>query len=87
MNSYLKFFIILLNIIILFLGFKWFNQDNSTPEAMIVIITQIIGLITLIFEKKISNVFIKKVDNSLIDIKNTDSSHIEDIKNSKIKIS
>lgn len=86
MNNYLKYFIILLNLLILIIGFKWFNQDKASAEPIIVIITQVIGLITLILEKKLSNTFIKKVNNSIIDLKNTESTHIEDIKDSKIKI-
>ena len=81
MNSLIKFFIIFLNIIVLVIGFLWYNNPNGNYEPMAVIIVQIITLLTLLFENKISKIVTKKVNNSEINI---DSNNGQDIVTKKI---
>ncbi|WP_196894729.1 hypothetical protein [Aureivirga marina] len=90
MNKLLKTILITFNIITLGVAIYWLITEKS-PEPLIVMISQILVLITLIFESKISNIGISKVSKSKVDIdvKSTDNSNINisDIKDdSEIKV-
>ncbi|MCX7551546.1 hypothetical protein [Xanthomarina sp. F2636L] len=90
MNKLVKIILYVFNIIALGIAIYWFNADQS-PEPLIVIISQFLVLITLIFESKISNIGISKVAKSKVDVEvkaNDDSSIIiSDIKDrSNIKV-
>jgi hypothetical protein len=90
MNKLLKTILFIFNIIALGIAIYWF-RDEQSPEPLIVMISQFIVLITLIFESKISNIGISKVSKSKVnvDVKSNDknSINISDIKDgSDIKV-
>lgn len=77
MNKLLKTILFIFNLIALGIAIYWF-KDEQSPEPLIVMISQFLVLITLIFESKISNIGISKVSKSKvnIDTKSTDNSSI-----------
>lgn len=77
MNKLLKTILFIFNIIALGIAVYWF-KDEQSPEPLIVMISQFLVLITLIFESKISNIGISKVSKSKVnvDVKSTDNSSI-----------
>lgn len=87
MNKTLKFFIVLINVVMLYLAYEWFliTKDN---EPKIVIGGQILAILGLLFEQKITKIFTKDIDNSNIKIKrkSTDEIHTENVKDSTIDI-
>lgn len=90
MNKLLKSILYIFNIIALGIAIYWF-KDEQSPEPLIVMISQFLVLITLIFESKISNIVISKVSKSKVnvEVKSTDNSgiSISDIKDgSDIKV-
>ncbi len=90
MNKLVKIILYIFNIIVLGIAIYWF-KDEQSPEPLIVMISQILVLITLIFESKISNIGISKVSDSevYINVRANDESDISisDIKKgSKIKV-
>jgi hypothetical protein len=90
MKKLVKTILYIFNIIVLGIAVYWF-KDEQSPEPLIVMISQFLVLITLIFESKISNIGISKVSKSKVnvDVKSTDNSSISisDIKDgSDIKI-
>ncbi|WP_237275813.1 hypothetical protein [Tenacibaculum ovolyticum] len=87
MNKNLKFALIFLNVIMILIAGYWLNK-NREPEPLFVLVGQVGVVISLLFEKKVSKIFTKSVDNSKIKIirKQTDEVHTEDIKDSTIDI-
>ena len=77
MNKLLKTILFIFNFIALGIAIYWFKNEQS-PEPLIVMISQFLVLITLIFESKISNIGISRVSKSKvnIDTKSTDNSSI-----------
>jgi hypothetical protein len=90
MNKLLKTILFIFNIIALGIAAYWF-KDEQSHEPLIVMISQFLVLITLIFESKISNIGISKVSKSKVNVgvKSNDNSSISisDIKDgSDIKV-
>jgi hypothetical protein len=90
MKKLIKNILYLFNFIALGIAIYWFKEEQS-PEPLIVIISQVLVLITLIFESKISKLGISKISNSEVDVdvKSSDDSNIDisDVKDgSKVKI-
>lgn len=82
MSTIIKYFLTLLNLIVIGLSIYWFLKPTSNAEPITVLISQIISLIALYYGDKIVAVFnIKDISNSevKIDTKTND--------NSKYKIS
>jgi len=76
MNKKVKYIIAILNIIVLVIAFKWY-LTNKDAEPLIAIITQIISLLVLIFEEKLSKVTNIKNDNTDIETDIAGSNNVE----------
>ena len=87
MNKVLKFIIVLINLGMLYLAYEWYLKTNEY-EPKIVILGQILAVLGLLFEQKVTEVFTKNIDNSEVKIerKSTDSIHTENVKDSTIDI-
>ncbi|PZD79649.1 hypothetical protein [Mesonia sp. K7] len=87
MNPFIKVIVVVLNLTVLFLAIKWYFSDTNNYEPLIILITQCIAILTLTFEKRITNK-IKKSNNIRADFySNTHSTNIvEDVEDSDIKI-
>ena len=87
MNKPLKFFIVLINVIMLYLAYEWYLKTNDN-EPKIVVWGQILAILGLLFEQKVTKVFTKDIDNSDVKIKrkSTDEIHTENVKDSTIDI-
>jgi hypothetical protein len=81
MNSIVRNIMIILNVIVLFIGFLWYYNPVGNYEPLSIIILQIISLLALLNENKISKIITKQVENSEIDI---DSNNGQDIVTKKI---
>ena len=88
MNKKVKYLIGVLNIIVLIIAFDWYLK-NKDSEPLIVVITQIIALLVLIFEEKLSKVTNIKNDNTDIDTDISGNNNVEVLnkknKDSKIR--
>lgn len=80
MNNLLKTILLVFNLVALGVATYWFIDEKS-PEPLIVMISQFLVLLTLIFESKISNIGISNVSKSKVDIETKQND------NSSIKIS
>ncbi len=69
------------------LAIYWYNDKKET-EPLIAIIGQIVALLVILFESKISNIKTKKVTNSKIKVDTEPGSkiHTSGIKDSEIEI-
>lgn len=87
MNKVLKFIIVLINLGMLYLAYEWYLKTNEN-EPKIVILGQILAILGLLFEQKVTKVFTKDIYNSEVKIerKSTDSIHTENVKDSTIDI-
>ncbi|GGH71336.1 hypothetical protein HNQ91_003206 [Filimonas zeae] len=88
MNKLLKFAIIILSCVTLYFSVQWYIHEKSY-EPMISIIANIIALLGLFAEKKVTNFITRDIDNnSDIDIDTRTEGNVttERIKNSKIRI-
>lgn len=85
MNKTLKTILIFINLVILFFACKWYSEKEDY-EPLIIVLAQLSTILILLFEKNITKNFIKTIDNSEINLDKKSSSHIEDVKKSKINI-
>jgi len=85
MNKILKGIIISINFVMLLFAYKWYKEKQDY-EPLIIVLGQVATILILLFEKKITQVFIKNIHNSEIFVNNKSTSHIEDVKKSKIEI-
>lgn len=87
MNKTLKFIIVLINLGMLYLAYEWSSKTNDN-EPKIVFWGQILVILGLLCEQKVTKVFTKDIDNSEVKIKrqSTDKIHTENVKDSRIDI-
>jgi len=88
MNRNLKGTLVAINSIMLLLSIYWYTEKNET-EPIISFFGQVIALLVLLFEKKVSNIKTRKIyDNSAVDIDAASGDNVDtsDVKNSKVKI-
>lgn len=88
MTKNYKGLLIFINFIILILAIYWYFE-NKEKEPLIVILGQITGLVVLIFERKVSQILTKKVEEESdvnIDVQSGDIVETTDIKKSKVTI-
>ena len=76
MNKIVKCIIVFLNGIVLIIASKWY-LENKESEPLIAVITQIISLLVLFFEEKLSKVVNIKNDNTDIDTDISGDNNIE----------
>lgn len=88
MNRTLKIILICINSLMLIISVSWYFE-NEEKEPLIISLGQLATLLTLIFEKQVSKIFTKNIDNSRIKIKrqDNDSVHTENVTDSEIDIS
>ena len=93
MSKSVKNFILILNLIIIILSIYWYFNPDSNVEPIVVVISQIISIVAILFgDKLINRISINKISDSdvKIDTHNNDSGEyqISNIKKgSKIQIS
>jgi len=69
MNAGLKIFLIILNVAMLWIGIIWY-RENYDNEPLIVCIGQVVTLVGLLFERRLTKVATKRIsNNSTVDIK------------------
>lgn len=87
MNKTLKFIIVLINLVMLYIAYDWYCKTKEN-EPIIVILGQILAILGLLFEQKATKIFTKDIDNSDVKIKrkSTDQVHTENVKDSTIDI-
>lgn len=88
MNTRLKIFLIILNGVMLLLGIIWYNENQET-EPLIVCTGQVVALVSLLFERKITEVITERISsNSKVDIQAQSGDKIttKDINESEVKV-
>lgn len=88
MNKNLKGVLITINLVMLFLAVYWYTEKGET-EPLITIFGQIVALIVLLSEKKISRIKTKKIHNKSdvdVDVISGDEVNTSDVNQSKVNI-
>jgi hypothetical protein len=89
MNIYLKFLVVVLNAIMLYLAIDWYKNDPSQNEPLIAAIGQVITIIALLSERALSRITTKRVKNRSkvkVNVKSGDNVSTEDIDDSDIQV-
>ena len=87
MNSFLKWILVVINVVMLYLAYKWYKQKEEL-EPLIVICGQAATLIGLLLEKQVSNIITNRITNSGIGVDAVSGDNVEtkNVKDSTVNI-
>lgn len=82
MKNIIKYILYGLNAVALFVIYLWYKNESGF-EPIVVLITQIVSVLTIVFEKQISGTSssISKIDNSKVKVEEIDDDRNVEIKN------